>query len=579
VYNAIVLQRLFSDSGNAALLRNLFRALAVALAGMHAWAAIISQSMNADGISYLDIGDAYFRGDWVNAINPVWPPLYSWILGLVNFVVKPPMAWEYPTVHIVNFFIFLVAMVSFEFMWRRLRRHSSSYDQAGVQPIPAWAWWSIGYSLFIWTSLALIQIWAVTPDMLMASLVYLSAGLVSEIRHDSRRWAPFILLGIVLGLGFLAKTVMLTTALIILVMCLVVVPLQRVAIAKVFTAAGVFLLICLPFIIMISYRQGKFTIGEAGNVTYLRYVQGIPFPHWQSDPVWQIRPSHPTRIIHSSPPIYEFGQPIGGTYPISTDPSYWFEGIHLPFNLKNQLMRLLVSSLFYIDLFFKQQGLMVASFIALYWMGARQKLSPRSILRQWVLVIPAVAAFGLYGLVLVSGRYIGVFVLLFWADLLANLRLVDKSANREWLRVLSAIAVVGLLVNIGLFNLDGVTRLNPERKSSIGEQTSAKPPGPVLVAQALQQLGVQEGDRVAIIGYGFDSFWARLARVQIVAEMLDTEAGDFWHGDDAARESVLLAFASTGAKAVVAEYVPDDIEMKGWAKVGNSNYYIYRIEE
>jgi hypothetical protein len=359
----------------------------------------------------------------------------------------------------------------------------------------------------------------------------------------------------------------------------VLVPLQRRTIAKVLTAASIFLLICLPFILLISNREGKLTIGEAGTVTYLRYVQGIPFPHWQGDPVQEIQPNHPSRIIHLSPPIYEFSQPIGGTYPISTDPSYWFEGVQLPFNLENQLMRLLVSSLFYIDLFFKQQGLMVASVAALYWMGARQKLSPRSILRQWVLLIPAVAAFGLYGLVLVSGRYIGVFVLLFWADLLANLRMVDTPSNRQWLRVLSAIAVVGLLVNIGQFNLDGVTRLNPGLKSSIGEQASAKPPGPVLVAQALQQMGVQEGDRVAIIGYGFDSFWARLARVQIVAEMLDTEAGEFWRGNDAARESVLRAFASTGAKAVVAEYVPDDVEMRGWDRVSNSNYYIYQFEE
>jgi hypothetical protein len=57
--------------------------LAILLGVVHAWAAISSHSMNADGIAYLDIGDAYLRGDWANAINPVWSPLYSWILGLV----------------------------------------------------------------------------------------------------------------------------------------------------------------------------------------------------------------------------------------------------------------------------------------------------------------------------------------------------------------------------------------------------------------------------------------------------------------------------------------------------------------
>src|SRR6186713_2547276 len=72
----------------------LLRTLAVGLGVIHIFAAITSQSMNADGISYLDIGDAYFRADWVNAINPVWSPLYSWILGFVNFVIQPSIQWE-----------------------------------------------------------------------------------------------------------------------------------------------------------------------------------------------------------------------------------------------------------------------------------------------------------------------------------------------------------------------------------------------------------------------------------------------------------------------------------------------------
>ena len=97
--------------------RILFRCMAIALGLLHAYAAIQKQSMNADGIAYLDIGDAYFRADWVNAINPVWSPLYSWIIGLVNFIFRPAMQWEIPTVHIVNFIIYLFALASFEFMW------------------------------------------------------------------------------------------------------------------------------------------------------------------------------------------------------------------------------------------------------------------------------------------------------------------------------------------------------------------------------------------------------------------------------------------------------------------------------
>jgi hypothetical protein len=103
---------------------------------MHTWAAITSQSMNADGINYLDIGDAYFRGDWANAINPVWPPLYSWILGFVNFIVQPSMDWEFPTVHILNFVIFIGTLFCFEFMWGKLRDFSLTLQSGGFVSLP-----------------------------------------------------------------------------------------------------------------------------------------------------------------------------------------------------------------------------------------------------------------------------------------------------------------------------------------------------------------------------------------------------------------------------------------------------------
>ncbi len=157
--------RYFIDASSSQI-RVLFRLLAICLAGMQVWAAIASQSMNPDGISYLDIGDAYFRADWQNAINPVWSPFYSWLLGFVNFVFKPSMSWQFPTVHIINFLIFLAALLSFEFMWGKIR--TTDAEQGSLR-ISDRLWWTLGYVLFIWISLSLIRIWSVTPDMLMAT--------------------------------------------------------------------------------------------------------------------------------------------------------------------------------------------------------------------------------------------------------------------------------------------------------------------------------------------------------------------------------------------------------------------------
>jgi hypothetical protein len=550
----------------------LFRLLAIGLGVLHVYAAIKSQSMNADGISYLDIGDAYFRADWVNAINPVWSPLYSWILGFANFVIRPPIQWEFPVVHLVNFIIYLIALSSFEFMWKRVRTYEASNESYAM---PDFWWWTLGYLLFIWISLSLIEIWAVTPDMLMAVFVFLAAGLVAQVRSgEASRW-NYLNLGLVLGLGYLSKSFMLSIAIVFLAITWLV---QKRAGRKILLAASVFLLVSLPFILLISAKKGKITIGESGTVTYLRYVNGMPFPHWQGDPQRGIILTHPSRIVHQSPTVYEFDGPMGGTYPISIDPSYWYEGVEPRFDFLSLFARLIASGWVYADLFFHQQGILVACIFALYMMRQGGKYALQETLERWALVIPALIAFGLYSMVLVEGRYVGAFILLFWADILSNVRLPNAPANGLWLRALSSIAAIGLLANIILFNLDGFTRLNPSSQSSL--MAAAVPAAkPLAVVRTLQELGVRPGDKVGVIGYAYDSFWARLGQVRIVSEMLEADADEFWRADDALRQSVLQAFANIGVDAVVAEYVPVYAGLRDWHQVDNSNYYIYVFRE
>lgn len=551
------------------------RALAVGLGILHVYAAVKSQSMNADGIAYLDIGDAYFRGDWTNAINAVWSPMYSWILGVVNFIVQPPMQWEFAVVHIVNFLIYLFALVCFEFMWSNVRTREDDESRY----LPHSLWWTLGYLLFIWVSLSLIQLWAVTPDMLMAAFIFLTAGLIAQIRAGREDVRLFFSLGLVLGLGYLSKTFMICIAPVFLALAWLVQHRERASLFKPLLATGVFLLVSLPWIMLISNIKGRLTIGEAGTVTYLRYVNGMPFPHWQGDPASGIVPEHPSRVIHQSPAVYEFGEPIGGTYPISLDPSYWYEGLEPQFEFGGLLARLLSSGLVYAELFFHEQGILVACVLAMSVMSLRQKSPYWESARRWAFVLPAVIALGLYATVLVESRYVGVFILLLWADILANIRVRAAPLNSSWLNLLGVIAATGLLANIAMFNLEGFKRLNRAQSITFTEQT-AHPATPLEVAEALHKLGIGEGNTVGVIGYAYDSFWARLARVKIVAELFEAEAiDDLWRGDDTLRKSVMQAFADAGVSAVVAEYVPEGVRMDDWHQIESSNFYIYVFSE
>ena len=563
-----------SESAASRWIRAGFRLLALTLGALQVWAAVRRSSMNADGIAYLDMGDAYLRGDWSNAVNPVWSPLYSWILGAGMAVVQPPMAWEFPMVHLVNFALFLLALLCFEFFWRQLGRNRREAAGSTARVLPDWAWLAIGYALFIWVTLSLIAVWAVTPDMLMAVLVLTAAGLIVRMRLGHAGWRPYLLLGLILGIAYLAKAVIFPLAFVFLGAAWLSARSLRAAAPRAGGALLIFLLVSLPYILAISLSHGRLTIGEAGTITYIRHVTGVTDPHWQG--YHPDTRTHPSRQLLSHPPIYGFAEPIGGTYPISYNPAYWFEGATVEFDWGRQLQVLVRNGLYYARLFGWQQGGLLAVTILLYMLGPARRTSLRELGRRWGLLLPALAALLLYGLVYAEDRYIGVFLLLLWGDLLANVCLAGSSAGEKTLRAASLLMAGFLLLNIAAFNLEGYGRL-ADASAAMSEE--APPAQPVAVAAALRQMGVGPGSTVAVIGYAYDSFWARLARVQIVAELVDWPGNPFWTGDAALQQSVLQAFASSGACAVVAEYAPARARLAGWQQVDSSSFYFYLLRE
>ena len=381
---------------------------AVTLGGLHTWAAARSHSMNADGISYLDMGDAYLRGDWEMATDSVWSPMYAWVLGVTMRFLNPPMHLEFPVVHIVNFAIYLIALVCFVYFWRQVMRYhrtrTESSTTAQMAALPDWALLGIGYTLFIASSLILIEIWSVTPDMLMAALVYLAAALVLRVRLGDIRWRTFILLGLVLGLSYLAKAIMFPVSFLFLVITFFAVRDVRLAIPRVLAALLVMLLFSVPYIAVISASKGAFAVSGAGTFTYAKHVNGVPFSHWQGETPGNGTPLHPSRKIFEAPPIYEFGTPIGGTYPIGYDPSYWYEGLEIYFDLEQQIEALLASFLFYYEIFAGLFGALVFGLILMYLMGRQPVWQLTGLLSDWGLVFIALTVFMFYAIVLVNGR-------------------------------------------------------------------------------------------------------------------------------------------------------------------------------
>src|SRR3954452_16849970 len=118
----------------------------VLLAAGAAW--LTRRTMNPDGVSYLDIADAWRHGHWDRALNEYWSPLYSWLLALWLMLVRPSPAHEYAAVHALNVVIFALALVAFAYLLEALLALARRRAGAPSSRAPEHALRVLGYGVF-----------------------------------------------------------------------------------------------------------------------------------------------------------------------------------------------------------------------------------------------------------------------------------------------------------------------------------------------------------------------------------------------------------------------------------------------
>lgn len=555
-----------------------FWALALVLGVFQIWEP--GRGIDPDGISYLDMGDALMRGDWQMAVNGLWSPLYAWLLGLVMWVVRPTAYWEFAVVHLVNFGLYALAMTAFHFLLVELIRTQRALQarEAGM-PLPEWAWFALGYTLFIWSSLTLIEVKRESPDMLVAGLTYLAIGLVLRLSRGKGDWRSFAGLGAVLGIGYYAKAFMIVFAVVMIGLSLISLARWRVVLARGLVMVAAFLIVIAPLIMALSLKYGRPTFSEQGRVTYLMHVNHVPFVHWQGGDLGMgvpvNPPTHPSRLIVENPPVYEFGSPVGGSYPAWFDPTYWFEGIQPRFDPASHLRILETSARVYFDIFVLGSGSLLAACIAMLVIGGARS-GWASYLAGWRLIVPGVIILGMFALVHVEPRYTGAFVTLLWLGILAGVRLPEA---RDIGRVVAGITIGVVTVMLV------VTAFKPLQFAYASLRDLARGRDPWSgeswrVAEGLREMGVSSGDRVAVIGNGFHaSAWARLARARIVAELPADYVSAFWALDSAGQAQVLEAFANTSAEVLVTKDMPFQPVGVEWHRIADTNYYVVRLQK
>jgi hypothetical protein len=577
--------------------------VAAALGFLQAWGRRHNSNdglayMGADGISYLDIGDAYWRGDWAAAINAMWSPFYSWLTGLALRLVQPSPYWEFTVVQLLNFLLYLFALLSFAFFLRELKRfrdthvtndehtqanedHNGGDQVDSRQALPDWAWLAFAYALFVWTSLSMNRVARTSPDVLVSALVFNASALLLRIRMRRAGWLAFALFGLTLGVGYLSKTFMFPLAFVFLAASLFAYGNMRRALPRVALALVVFLAVSAPFVVALSRAKQRLTIGDTARLNYAWHVNGTtPFIHWQGDPTGASgTPLHPTRKLFDSPAVFEFGSPVAGTYPPWYDPTYWYEGVQPRVSLRAQLkavVRNVVMAYQFMFYRFFPGAILACLFILFYTSRRSLRHLARDVRAYWFLLAPALVASGFYMLVHFEQRYFAPFVAMIGMSLFAAVRLARTNESKRLVAALVFVTLAMFALSVGYY---GARELYSTLRDLAPGRTGARTDVQWQVADELRRLGVAPNERVASIGNTMFNAWPRLARVRVVAEISTRTGGDvekFWAGDAALKARVVETFARTGARLIVAEGIPEWASLPdGWQRIGTTNYYVY----
>lgn len=560
----------FKKKINRRKLIRLFWLIAIPLGALEAWTG--RYSMNPDGISYLDIGDAYFRGDGKMAINAYWSPFYSWLLGLAGYLFKPSPYFESSLVHLVNFLIFLFALVSFHFYLTQLlsfrRSQSDIISKKKAAFLPEEVLLVLNCLLFLWSTLSLTSVESVTPDICVSAFVYLISGLLLKIRLDQRNLLHFATLGILLALGYLSKSPLFILSFIFLAGSVSSLKDPKKAALQSTIALICFFLIAAPFITALTKSKNRLTFGDAGRINYFWFVNNewITFHSLTGSPL-----KNPIKVLAEDPLIWEFSLSNKATYPLLFDPTYWHEGVKISFNFKRQLSTVLnnLAKIFTNS----ENNLILFTLVLFFSISKRKDELLKKFLPYWFLIIPALSALLMYSLIIFDFRHLSPFLVILATSFFSALSQPGKKDTQRWL--LPIIFSLVLFISVPLF-YHALRQSYSVLKYLVREKTPQSHLQWYL-ASRMATLGLQKEDKVLYSGDSYGAYWARLAEVQIAAET--KESNSFCEANKLIQPEILKLLAKVKIKAVVAQIKSDRcFSPNTWERVGDTDFYLYFLE-
>jgi hypothetical protein len=411
----------------------------------------------------------------------------------------------------------------------------------------------------------LIGMAAVVPDMCVAGIVFLAAGVLCRASISGGHAGDYVALGAFLGLSYYFKAAMFPIASLGLAVFWIMPPTRHVKRRYIALAALTFLVVAAPLVGAQSYRSGKPTIGEAGRLSYVWIVNRFHRLTGWTEAGEYGTPEHAPRKLMTKPELLEFAEPVSGTFPLWYDAAYWYAGVKPKFDWQQQWAVLRDNAQVYWQIL-RYMNALVAGAVLLGVLVLRDRKFAKPD-RHWVwqLVWP-LSVVALYWLVYVDGRYVAAFFVVFW---LAVYGILIPRVAATPRKVILATVIVTMWIP-SLLAAATIARFK------LAESSDGGRPPQQPVAAALQAMGLHRGDRVAIVGEGFEAYYAQIAGLKIVAQVPGEE--EFQQLDQSELEGVTTRLSALGVKALIAKKGPLRAAQADWQAVaGSPGYSILRI--
>lgn len=225
--------------------------------------------LNPDGISYISIAQKYHRGEFTEAINAYWSPLYSWLLAPI-----PLETFNVP-IRVKSLNLVLGGFILWGF-WRLLqtldiKKTYAYFLTASAIPI-------------VWYQALLF----ITPDFLLAGLIVGYLGFRLSIQNKNNSWKSLLITGSFGALLYYCKTFGLTWFVIFeFALHLLEARHSRQYISSIKKYVSILIitfLLILPWILTLHAKYGFWTLGKAPLYTYGMFGPTKPLMMIESGP-------------------------------------------------------------------------------------------------------------------------------------------------------------------------------------------------------------------------------------------------------------------------------------------------------